>query len=45
MGAVIVEQQANQRSRTVIRIEPPEEGNERMQAMPLGDQVMQEATH
>ena len=43
MGGVIVEQQADQHTRRVIRIEPLKEGSELARAMPLRDHMMHEA--
>jgi len=40
MGGVIVEQQADQHTRRVIRIEPLKEGSELARAMPLRDHMM-----
>ena len=45
MGGVIVEQEADQPSRQVMRIEPLKEGNELARAMSLGYDVMHEAAH
>ena len=45
MGRVIVEQQTDQHSQGVMRIEPLKEGNELARAMPLSEHVMHEAAH